>query len=90
MEDSLKNDGKGSIEKLNAILNDLEAVHNKTKYADINFNELTCNLLAGLVKLREQNWGRESRPSSSSSSESRLCPPELLQKQDENYYMVSD
>lgn len=86
MEDSLKNDGKGSIEKLNSILDDLESIHNKSKYSDIQFNELTYNLLAGLTRLRENNWGRESV--SSSDGESRLQPPEVLSQQDENYYMV--
>ena len=83
MEDTLENDGKGSSEKLKGIVDDLEAIHNKKKYEDVTFSELTLNLLSNFVKLRQENWGRLSRPSSVSSS--TPVPPE----QDENYFMVS-
>ena len=84
LEESLRDDGKGSIEKLNKVLDDLEAIYRKEKCADVTFNELTLNLLSGFVKLREQNWGRESRTSSESSAK-----PDARPEHDENYYMVS-
>jgi len=83
LEDSLVDDGKGSMEKLKQIIDDLEAIYSKSKYADVTFSELTNKLLSGFIKLRRMNWGRESR----SSSESSTHPP-AHPEHDENYFMV--
>ena len=84
MEDTLENDDKGSIEKLNDIIDDLEAIHDGKKYPNVAFNELTSKLLSGFINLRKQNWGRLSRSASESSVQREIRP-----EHDENYFMVS-
>uniref|UniRef100_F6TIK7 Polyadenylate-binding protein-interacting protein 1 n=1 Tax=Ciona intestinalis TaxID=7719 RepID=F6TIK7_CIOIN len=55
LEDALQNDGKDSTTKLANILDQLTSLSND---ASSKLNNLSKNLLKGLLKLREQNWGR--------------------------------
>ena len=82
MEDTLKDDGKGSIEKLNKIINDLESIYNKKMIQNVALSVSTYNQLRKLMQLRDQNWGRISQ----SFSETILWKKRL--HLDENDFMV--
>ncbi|XP_076812597.1 uncharacterized protein LOC143459363 isoform X1 [Clavelina lepadiformis] len=92
LEDTLKDDGKNSIEKIDVILDDLSAYADKAKSGKVPANELTENLLESFVKLRAINWGRvppeELYPGEGSPPSQHYptdTPPEP--EDDENYFM---
>ena len=61
MKDTLKDDGKGSIEKLNKINNDIESIFSKKKIPDVTTTAETSEVLDMFIPSKEQNFERMSR-----------------------------
>lgn len=86
MEDSLKDDGKGSIEKLKTALDKLISFLDTEKLSDS-----TRNLLTAFKKLRSENWGRVPKEESDwpASNTKQFYPEKQPSPTNESFMVVS-
>nr|CAB3262108.1 uncharacterized protein LOC100178001 [Phallusia mammillata] len=89
MEDSLKDDEKGSAEKMQSILDNLISFLDDDKQS-VKLSKATTNLLSGFKKLRADNWGRVSKEETQAASNTKQFYPGQQESPTNESFMINE